>query len=333
MLSPAMYARRFLVPIAALAHLCCGGSGTGTDTGPAPDVIVDVPTVPDVAVDEGPSLPDVPADLAIPETLGGDRPAVFHLPSDYTPTKAWPLVMVLHGFGVNGFIQDTYLGISARVNEFGFITVVPDGTMDSQGHQFWNASPYCCNYEGIAVDDVAYLSGLIEEAMSVFHVDTGQIYLVGHSNGGFMSLRMACEVSGLVTAIGSIAGSLSAVEADCTPSQPVSVLLIHGTEDDDIQYGGKQLGDMGYPGAEETLERWRVLNGCKEGPIQGDPLDYDDWIEGTETLPIAWTGCDLGSTVELWKMEGSNHAPTFTDSFRDALLGHLLNSKRDPAAN
>ena len=76
-----------------------------------------------------------------PDKLGGDRAAKYVLPEQYDPAQKWPLVVVLHGYGANlgrrnisgGEIQDTYLGISARASELGFIALIPHGNTDTGG--------------------------------------------------------------------------------------------------------------------------------------------------------------------------------------------------------
>ena len=62
---------------------------------------------------------------------------------------------------------------------------------------------------------------------------------MGHSNGGFMSYRMACDHADLVTHVGALAGSSFFEEGRCAPVRPVSVFNIHGTWDLVIRYTGR----------------------------------------------------------------------------------------------
>lgn len=48
-------------------------------------------------------------------------------------------------------------GFSELVDRFGFLYAFPDGTENSMGKRFWNATEVCCDREGSGVDDVAYL--------------------------------------------------------------------------------------------------------------------------------------------------------------------------------
>ena len=195
-----------------------------------------------------------------PLVIGGDeRPAEVDIPTDYDPTVPHPLVIVLHGFGADGRIETGYMQLFDFVDEKQFVLVFPDGTLNDQGERFWNATPACCDPSD-SVDDVGYLSGLIAEAEQTYNIDPKRVYLIGHSNGGFMSFRMACEASELITAIVSLAGSTYDDPADCAPATiPVSVLAVHGTADATIPYDGRP--DI-YPGAVETTERFATAGGC-----------------------------------------------------------------------
>jgi polyhydroxybutyrate depolymerase len=256
--------------------------------------------------------------------LGGARPAPVTLPDDYDPSVSWPLVMLLHGYSVNGFLQDYYLGVGERVDSRGFILILPEGTVDSSGSQFWNAVPGCCNWDGSAVDDAGYLIGLLDEAMVRYNVDTSRVALIGHSNGGYMSHRLACDRSGLITAIASIAGtSYATMDVQCAAERPVSVLQIHGTFDTTVSYFTPFAG----VGAEETVAWWRARNGCL-APASAIVKDYDTALLGDETEVTLAVECEAETAVGLWKMNGTGHIPIFTDDFTDDVLDFVLGSPR-----
>lgn len=298
-----------------------GGDAAGDVALPdGSDGVADVPL--EVTVDVGPvEIPTGP--------LGGDRPAALFVPSDYDPATPWPLVMLLHGFTASGSVQDLYFQVSARVDELGFVFVLPDGTTDPDGAQFWNATPACCNFYGSPVDDVAYLSGLIEEAKSLLHIDAQRVVLIGHSNGGFMAHRMACDRADLVTGIASLAGSTVRLDTACVPSDPVTVLQMHGTMDTTIPYDGQPFqGLYSYPGAEDIVARWKAYNGCTGGPVDHGYANYDGNVAGDETHAISWDGCGGDREVRLWKMEGSGHIPVVNADFITDILDLLLGTPR-----
>jgi polyhydroxybutyrate depolymerase len=225
-------------------------------------------------------------------------------------------------------MEDIYLGLSARVTTHGFVAVVPDGTPDADGRRFWNATPACCNFWNVDVDDVAYIRGLIDEAKSMLAIDADRVYLVGHSNGGFMSFRMACDAADAITGIATLAGSTFADPERCKPSRPVSVLAIHGTKDTDVKYEGGVFGGSPYPGAEDTAEWWKTFDACVTGPIEGAPLDLEPYVAGAETTPRSWSDCTEGTTVALWTMHDAGHIPAVEAAFTDALVEAVLAMKR-----
>ena len=263
-----------------------------------------------------------------PLVIGGDeRPAEVDIPTDYDPAVPHPLVMVLHGFGATGFVETAYLQLFDFVDEKQFVLIYPDGTLNDEGERFWNATAACCAPDD-SVDDVRYLSGLIEEAQQTYNIDPKRVYLVGHSNGGFMSFRMACEASEIITAIVSLAGSTFDDPADCAPATiPVSVLAVHGTADDTVPYDGRP--DL-YPGAVETTERFATAGGCDVGsPTDEGSVDLVPGLDGAETDKVAYaTGCEEGTDAALWTINDGSHIPVFSAEFADMTTDWLFGHSR-----
>jgi polyhydroxybutyrate depolymerase len=253
--------------------------------------------------------------------FGGDRPVALHVPAGYDHREPTPLLVLLHGLGATGFVQTAYTGLGQLVDEEGILFAAPDGTVDPQGRQFWNATDACCDYYASGVDDVAYIGGLIEEISSVWNVDPARVYLVGHSNGGFMSYRVACDRADLVAGVVSLAGATWRDQAEaCAPSRPVSVLQIHGDADDVILYAGAQS----YPSAEGTVERWAATNGCAgELSLAPERLELDNAVAGQDTRIERYGPCDQDATVELWTIEGGSHVPRLNANFRAAVWAWL----------
>ena len=156
-----------------------------------------------------------------------DRPANIMLPAGFDPTVATPIVFVLGGYFNLASELDDWINVSSLVDELGFILVLPNGTIDPDEAPFWNATDTCCDYYDSGVDDVGYLSSLLDEAKERFTIDTNRVIYLGHSNGAFMGYRMACQAAGDLTALVSIAGSSWLDEADCEATHPISVLQVH----------------------------------------------------------------------------------------------------------
>jgi poly(3-hydroxybutyrate) depolymerase len=192
----------------------------------------------DEELDQAPPPIDFPP---LPETLGGERPATYILPSGHDPQVPAPLIILLHGFTGTAEGQNQYFRLSQQTEVSGAILLLPNGRTNPAGAQFWSATDYCCDFYNQGDDDVEYLLGLIEEIKGHLRVDSKRVALIGHSNGGFMSYRLACEASEVISHVVSLAGASWFDPAQCdTPSAPVSVLQIHGAWDLVIRYGGQR---------------------------------------------------------------------------------------------
>ena len=265
--------------------------------------------------------------------IGGERVAQVLIPSDYTTTTRYPLIVLLHGYGANGYVQSLYLGLDTRVDSAQYVLVVPDGTENLAGERFWNATPACCAFSEAnqQIDDVAYVRGLIEEAAATYSIDPGRIGLIGHSNGGFMALRMACEASDVVTSVVSLAGSTFIDDASCTPaSHPVSVLTMHGDQDKTIRYGGSEILGDAYPGAKETTRRFAAHAQCDtDNPALAPNLDVVASVDGAETEVLEYSACAPGVDVTLWTMVDAPHIPfPWVESSLDLMVDWVTDHAR-----
>ncbi|BCB90913.1 extracellular catalytic domain type 1 short-chain-length polyhydroxyalkanoate depolymerase [Phytohabitans suffuscus] len=253
------------------------------------------------------------------------RPFQLHVPAGYDEATRAPLVVLLHGYTSSAAEQEEYFQLTGESDRRGFLYAMPDGTTDREGNRFWNATAACCDFHGSGVDDSAYLARLVDTVDARYPVDPARVYFVGHSNGGFMALRMACEHADRVTAVVSLAGAATAEAARCAPRRPVSVLQIHGTADRTILYGGGP-STRPYPSAEGTVALWRGLDGCAgAADTSAPPLDLDAGLPGAETTVTAYhEGCRDGTRAELWSIRGGGHVPALTPAFAPAVAGFLL---------
>lgn len=251
--------------------------------------------------------------------VGGDRPVDVFVPTGGT-TESLPLVISLHGYSGTGDYQDGYFGLGAIAEARRFVYAHPDGTTDLAGLQFWNATDACCDLFETNVDDVGYLSSLIDEIRSATPIDDRRIYFVGHSNGGFMSHRMACDRADTIAAIVSFAGATFKRDGRCVPASPVSVLQIHGTADEVIPYDG----DNSVPSAPETTSRWAAADGCDRTPLPGTAHDVVADPDGIDARAAAYDGCASDARVELWTVDGASHEPDLSPTFGDQIIDFLF---------
>lgn len=247
--------------------------------------------------------------------VSSTRAYSMYVPTSYSEETSIPLVVQLHGYGSAGAQQESYMKLIPLAEEKKFIMVYPDGTIDSTGRRFWNAADTWHSFF-TDVDDDAYLLSILDEIESNYSIDAKRIYFVGHSNGGFMSYRMACSHSDRIAAIASLAGASYLSATDCEAKSSVSVLQIHGTNDETVLYEGGQIFGKSYPSAVASVTQWATLNQCTQNAVtRSTKLDLDDNIAEDETAVTTWTNCRNSSEVELWTMESSSHVPRLGSTF------------------
>lgn len=270
------------------------------------------------ACDGSRDAPDADVDAAASalETIGpAARPARLFTPPAHDGRTPLPLVLVLHGYGVDATLQDLYFGATRAARSGGFYVLLPDGTADGEGNRHWDV-------RGVAIDDHAYLRALLEEAAARVPVAAGEVFVLGHSNGGFMAYRLACSSPDLVAGIASLAGA--EVEPPCTPARPVSVLQIHGTADTTVTLDGGSIQGLAYGPARATVERWAAAAGCDtSAPDALAPIDLVTSVDGAETTVTSFrAGCE-GATAELWTMEGGDHIPALAPGLTTRIVDWL----------
>jgi len=255
----------------------------------------------------------------------GRGPVTVHVPSSYAPAAPMPLVMMLHGYTASGSLQESYFQFLPHAEAYGFLYLYPDGSTATNGQRFWNATNACCDFGGSGIDDSSYLRSLVDEVKSLFNVDPRRVHLIGHSNGGFMSYRLACDHADVFASIVSLAGATFADPLDCVPSEPVHTLQIHGTDDGTVLYNGGQFFGQQYPGAQDSVDTWAGIAGCDPQGVQGTSLNLDSGIAGAETVVMSWEdGCADSGSSELWPIVGGGHAPLLSNLFQGLVLDWLF---------
>ncbi len=256
----------------------------------------------------------------------GRGPVAVTVPSSYRPGVPMPLVLLLHGYNASGAIQESYMQLAPLAQQFGFFYAHPDGTMNPAGSRYWNATDACCDLFQQGVDDSGYLLALIHAIAGQLTVDALRVCIVGHSNGGFMAYRMACDHPETIAAIASLAGATYLQANQCASAAPVHVLEIHGTSDATILYGGGAINQVAYPGAVATAQQRAAFAGCTSIPETNlPPLDLDTNLPGAETTVARYAnGCAAAGSAELWTVQNGTHIPALSSSFGPLVIGFLL---------
>jgi polyhydroxybutyrate depolymerase len=228
---------------------------------------------------------------------GRTRTYLVHVPPVNGAKTPLPLVFVLHGGTQSADSAEKMSGMSAKADQEHFIAVYPLST----GHlPTWN-SGNCCGYAlQNNVDDVGFLRALIEHLERDYSVDRKRIFFTGISNGAMMSYRVACEMSDQVAAISPVEGALN---VDCHPTEPVSVLIFHGTSDHLVPFNGGstpfQLGGKRSDNSvANAVQFWVKRDACSTAP------DHEE----TSTARIdTYSQCQRGAGVVLYAIQGGHH--------------------------
>ncbi len=251
-------------------------------------------------------------------TSGGlTRTYRLHVPA-ITSSTPLPLVVALNGKGGTGAEFSKYSRFDAVADKEGFIIVYPDGYQKS-----WADGRGGTPADQANVDDVAFISSLINQIEKQFRIDSTRVYATGMSNGAHMSQRLACELSNRIVAVGVVAATMGQIlEASCKPGKPVSVLLIHGTTDPLSPYaGGTESAGRGVViSAETAVSKWVGLNACGSKPTITTLPDATN--DGTRVNRWVYGGCSSGSEVVFYQIEGGGHTwPNAPQYLPESLVG------------
>jgi polyhydroxybutyrate depolymerase len=257
---------------------------------------------------------------------GEERTYLLHRPAKRDKTKPAPLVIMLHGGGgtAEGNVKLTRGGLDDRADKDGWLVAYPQGT-----ERGWNDGRAG---EGAMarrnrVDDVGFLSTMIDEIGAAENVDRARVYATGISNGAFMCHRLARELSGKIAAIAPVAGNLQLPEELATvPSRAVSVLAINGTKDPLVPYGGGEVKVLGFKRGKclsvlDTIKWWVKVDGCSpESTYSEEPEETSD--DGTLVRTAVHSGGRDESEVVLYTIVGGGHTwPGGLQYLPEAVIG------------
>lgn len=236
------------------------------------------------------------------ESGGYSRTFLLHIPQSYDGSRPYPLILVFHGHGgtAEGIARTS--GFSALSEREGFIVAYPQGLGMQEGQgASWNVGDCCGFAMGDSVDDLGFVSSLMDRLEDGLNVDRKRIYVAGMSNGGMMSYFLGCSLADRVAAIAPVSGAM--MSPGCQPSRPVSVIAFHGTADS-IPYEG---GSKPVPGSSEPREFlpvrseigfWAGVDGC---------TGFANATEGNISLE-AYAGCRDGTAVALFTIINGTHS-------------------------
>lgn len=203
-------------------------------------------------------------------------------------------------------VRLTLGGFDRLADEEGFVVVYPDGI-----NQRWNdgRSP-----QWSEVDDVGFLSALIDTMAQDWNIDRRRVYVTGISNGAQMAMRLARERSDRITAVAVVAYAMQEKYASIPiAARPMSVLVMTGMADLLIPWQGGGTPDRSGErdrgpvlSVPQTVDHIRANDGCSTpSAVALEP--GRDPNDGTRVQQEEYSSCRNGTEVVLYVIEGGGH--------------------------
>jgi polyhydroxybutyrate depolymerase len=237
-----------------------------------------------------------------PAVSGGSRTRVYrvHVPRSYNMNRSQAVVLAFHGYSGSAGGEDQASGFTPLADQQDFIAVYPQGLPDEpSGKPFWaSVGPI-----DLGIDDLLFVSNVLNDLQKKFCVDPQRIYASGFSNGGGMTGFLACRLAGRIAAFVPISGNFYALPGGCKPGRPVPILDFHGTKDPLLPYNGQPISvnpDWPLPSIPRWLQNWAARDGCSGGPVI--------FLNGPRILGERWSGCQGNSEVIHYRIIGGGHA-------------------------
>ncbi|MEH2272221.1 MAG: PHB depolymerase family esterase [Nostoc sp.] len=214
------------------------------------------------------------------------RTYYFYTPKSYNPDRPMPLVLVFHGDDGNGRSISNVTRFNELAEQKGFIVVYPDGI-----DQKWSLRG---NGQG-RVDDVLFVSALIDHLQQQINIDNHKVYATGFSRGGILTQALACKLPDKIAGFASVAGSLPVrLKPNCQPQTSISMLMINGTNDRDVLYEGNDHTQRGaLVSISDMVDFWRSHDQCT---LSNASLKFSK----DQVKTALYTGCNGNS--EVWQL-------------------------------
>ena len=227
-------------------------------------------------------------------TVTGKEPRTYYLnvSANYSKETPAPLILAFHSRTTNAKELLRSTSILEFVNDMGFVLATINGAV----HEFssWNAGTCCTPATDFKEDDVELSSLIIDSLSSTYSIDPNRIWAIGHSNGGMMAYRLACDLSDKISGVAIVGGAL--MDDSCTPEKPVSIMHIHGDLDETIPFTGG--GKFDVPDIQTSVIKPNANFSCDIAPNEIMPI--------VGVNQVAWN-CEQGAQTKLMNYLDNGH--------------------------
>jgi len=243
------------------------------------------------------AIPAAPADV-LPHGYA------VYAPPELDLTQPAPVILALHGRSGSGTGMAYLLDAHAFARENGIIMVYPDGTNNE-----WNYVRGFSGYDTSGMDETDFLTRLVDDLAVDLNLDLSRVYVLGFSNGGFMTQRLACEAADTFAGFAFVSATLFAgIPSLCEGTSPVPILYIHGTHDAVVPWAGITQGQTTlYLSALDTLAFWLEHNNCRVELGEHTAFSAEDPAASTFAHRFTFPDCAPHGNVVFWTIENGGH--------------------------
>jgi len=238
---------------------------------------------------------------------GRERYYLLYRPASIPDHSAAPVLLAFHGGGGMPENMMEMTGFNSLADHHGFIAVYPSGSGSTPRRLFWNvllSETYATENE---VDDLGFITHVIDDVSTRVTIDTHRIYAAGFSQGGMLCYRLACDaaLSGRIAAIAVVSGTMTVSPSSCAAQRPVPVISFHGKQDEFSNYGGGvaksalRNDQVARPGVSESIRYW-----VGKGKLPAQPS-----ASGSRGMAYMeqFGPDDSGFEVVSWSLENGGH--------------------------
>ena len=270
-----------------------------------------------------------------------DRTYLVRLPRGYDAKRKYPVVILLHGMNQDTDDMERLTRFAELADKDGIIAVYPSALhgrwnvgvrppvqeqpMRSPGRGRRGGGGYPGGggggYPGGGqsggqgrndearsepADDVDFLNQMLDQMQLKFSVDQARIYVTGLSEGGLMAMKAGCSMADRIAAIAPVGAAMPKTMI-CLPSRPLPVVMINGTSDPVVPYGGGTEHNLHLPviSVEDSAKSWAKMAHCADKPNQSKLPSHEKG--GMETKVETYDGCQQGAQVVSYSVKGAGN--------------------------
>jgi len=224
---------------------------------------------------------------------GMKRKFTTYIPAVTEKKYKMPLIISLHGGFASPKGQFHLADFRPIADKDKFLVICP-----ASKHIFHDGK----NNGGI--DDVKFIDQIITYAIDTYHADPERVYVTGISNGGFLTSRLACELSNKIAAVAVVAATMDS-DQGYAPVKPMPVIYMHGSKDPVFSgKGGKFFGRKFYS-FDQVLKVWADLDKCDPKPIVTNIPDAAG--DSTSVIKEEYTNQANGFKVIVYNIINGGH--------------------------